>query len=282
MIRMNRRDFIVAAAAFAAGCSRDTGSSGGTMSEIEAAPLGIQLYTVRDLMAEDVAATLEFIAGVGYREVEFAGYFGRASAEIRQLLDASGLAAPSAHLGYEAFVADVSKVVEQAAAMGHEFIVVPSIPGDQRATLDDYSRHAENFNRWSEAANAAGLRFAYHNHDFEFGEIDGEVPYDRLLAETDPERVEMQLDLAWARAGDADALAYFEAWPGRFPLFHLKDFDGEESDIGTGSVDFDTILANANKAGLEHGFVERDHAADVRASVRRNYDSILPLWRQYM
>lgn len=254
------------------------------MGETGAPPLGIQLYTVRDLMAKDVAATLEFIASVGYREVEFAGYFGKSAAEIKRLLDRNGLSAPSAHLGYERFVEDASKVADEAAAMGHEFVVVPAIPGDQRASLDDYARHAENFNRWSEAANAAGLRFAYHNHEFEFGEIDGTIPYDKLLAETEPERVEMQLDLAWARAGDADALAYFEAWPGRFPLFHLKDFDanGEEADIGTGSVAFAAILERAGQAGLEHGFVERDHPDDVRASVRRNYDSILSLWRQYM
>src|SRR5690606_33093764 len=141
----------------------------------------------------------------------------------------------------------------------------------------DYRRHADNFNRWSEACRAAGLRFGYHNHDFEFGEIDGKLPYDVLLAATDPERVEMELDLAWTRAGGADAIGYFEAWPGRFPLCHIKDYaNGEEADVGTGDVAFESIFAAAEQAGLEHGFVERDHPADAGASVRRNFEVIQP------
>jgi sugar phosphate isomerase/epimerase len=158
------------------------------------------------------------------------------------------------------------------------------MPEDKRATLDDYRRQAVNFNRWGEACAAAGLRFGYHNHEFEFAEIDGVLPYDVLLSETDPERVEMELDLAWACAGNADALAYFKTWPGRFSLWHIKDLDenGEETDIGDGDVAFKSIFAQAERASLEHGFVERDHPADARQSIRRNYDAIHALWMKHM
>lgn len=251
---------------------------------IEAAPLGLQLYTVRDLMAKDLAGTLEFVASIGYREVEFAGYFDTTPRNVRRHVDAAGLRAPSAHIGYGDFAANVDGVIEHATAVGHEFVVVPAVPEDQRATLDDYLRHADNFNRWSEACRDGGLRFGYHNHDFEFNEIDGRIPYDVLLSETDSSRVEMELDLAWARAGNADPLKYFEAWPGRFPLCHIKDLDrnGEEADIGDGDVAFERIFGSAKQAGLKHGFVERDHPADARESIRQNFDAIHTLWTEYM
>ena len=279
---MDRRSFIIAAAAFAAGCSREPEQAGALMTT--AAPLGLQLYTVRDLMAEDLAGTLELVASIGYREVEFAGYFGTSPANIRRHLDAVGLGAPSAHIGYGDFAADVNGVIEHAASVGHDFVVVPAVPDDERGTLDDYLRHADNFNRWSEACRNAGLRFGYHNHDFEFAEIDGKIPYDVLLSETDPSRVEMELDLAWARAGNADPLKYFEAWPGRFPLCHIKDLDsnGEEADIGEGDVAFEKIFASAKQAGLQHGFVERDHPADARESIRQNFDAVNALWSEHM
>jgi sugar phosphate isomerase/epimerase len=279
---MDRRQFLLAAAVLAAGCSRKGDPVTGAATQ--SAPLGLQLYTVRDLMAEDVAATLALVAGIGYREVEFAGYFDWTPADMRRLLSDTGLAAPSTHIGYADFVADVSRVVEHAAALGHEFVVVPAVPEDERATLDDYLRHAENFNRWSEACGKAELRFGYHNHMYEFDPIDGRIPYDVLLSETDPKRVQMELDLAWATGGNADALAYFQAWPGRFPLCHLKDITEtrEETDIGAGNVAFAGILAQAEQAGLEHGFVERDHPADARVSIQHNFDSIDPLWAKHM
>jgi sugar phosphate isomerase/epimerase len=283
---MDRRSFIIAAAAFAAGCTREADQAGDEAGAAmtNAAPLGLQLYTVRDLMAEDLAATLELVASVGYREVEFAGYFNTSPEDVRRHLDAVGLRAPAAHIGYGEFAADVNGVIEHAAAVGHEFVVVPAVPDDKRGTLDDYLRHADNFNRWSEACRSAGLRFAYHNHDFEFGKIDGQIPYDVMLAETAPSRVEMELDLAWARAGNADPLKYFEAWPGRFPLCHIKDLNqnGEEADIGEGDVAFERIFASAKQAGLQHGFVERDHPADARESIRHNFEAISALWSEHM
>jgi sugar phosphate isomerase/epimerase len=298
---MDRRRFILAAAALAAACTREgpagngasgaaAGSDAGPRSDGEGwsphpaggRPLGLQLYTVRDLMAEDVAATLALVAEVGYLEVEFAGYFDRAPAEIRRLLDDAGLAAPSSHIGYDQFATGVDAVIEQAKAVGHEFVIVPWIDEQQR-TLDDWRRHAENFNRWGEACAQAGLKFGYHNHEFEFVETEGRIPYDLLLEETEPELVAMELDLAWARAGNADPVACFERWPGRFPLCHIKDYGGgAEVDIGEGDVDFARIFASRKTAGLVHGFVERDHPDDARASIRRNFEAIAPLWNEHL
>lgn len=300
---MDRRSFILAAAALAAACTRESSSGGGgggsgsaaasgadtqesAVPKIDGgngAPLGLQLYTVRDLMAEDVPATLALVAGIGYREVEFAGYFDVPPADLLRMLADAGLSAPSAHIGYQQLAAGADAVIEHAAAVGHDFVVLPAVPEDRRGSLDDYRRHAENFNRWAEAAAAAGLKFGYHNHSYEFEKVEGEIPYDLLLAETDPDRVLMELDLAWARGGNADALAYFEAWPGRFPLCHIKDYgNGEEVDIGEGDVDFERIFQHAATAGLKHGFVERDHPADARASIRRNYEAVAPLWSRYL
>ena len=279
---MNRREFILAAGTALTACSRP--ASAPTPSEgAAAAPLGLQLYTLRDLMAQDVAATLALVAETGFREVEFAGYFDHAPARMRALLDGAGLSAPSSHIGYAELLEDAARTIDHAAELGHAYIVVPYLDEGSRS-LDDYRRHGENFNRWAEACAAAGLQFGYHNHEFEFVETEGVIPYDLLLAETDPELVKMELDLAWAEKGGADAVAYFEAWPGRFPMVHLKDLDaaGQEVDIGTGSVDFERILAKAKLAGLRHGFVERDHAADPRLSIEHSFRAIQPVWSRSM
>jgi sugar phosphate isomerase/epimerase len=234
-------------------------------------------------MQKDVAATLELVADAGFQEVEFAGYFDHSPAELRKLLEDNGLAAPSTHIHIEEFAADVDGVIGHAKAMGHEFVVVPWIDEGSRS-LDDYHRHALNFNAWAAACAESGLGFAYHNHDFAFVADEGVTPYDVLLNETDPKLVKMELDLAWATKGGADPAALFEAWPGRFPMVHLKDLDkaGDEADIGTGGVAFDRILTHAGIAGIRHGFVERDNPDDPAVAVRRNHDAILPIWSRYM
>lgn len=279
---MDRRDFILAAAATVAACTRETDTAAPAPVSAAAA-LGLQLYTVRDLMAKDLPATLAMVADAGFQEVEFAGYFDQPPAELRQLLDDNGLAAPSTHIRMEEFAGDLDGVIEHAHQMGHDYVVVPWIDEGSRS-LDDYHRHALNFNAWAAACADAGLTFAYHNHDFEFVADEGVTPYDVLLNETDPALVKMELDLAWATKGGADPAALFEAWPGRFPMVHLKDLDkaGNEADIGAGGVAFGAILTHAAIAGIRHGFVERDNPDDPAAAIRRNHAAILPIWSRYM
>ena len=238
-------------------------------------PIGLQLYTVRDRMAVDVSGTLAAVAEIGYREVEFAGYFDHSPADVRAWLDATGLTAPSAHVPFEVVDGwEGGDWLEVATVLGHQYLVVPWIPPDRRQSLDDYRRLANTFNQLGAAANDAGIQFAYHNHDFEFGSLDGGVPFDVLLEETDPDLVRFQMDVFWTVNGGADPLRYFARYPGRFPSVHLKDrtVDGEMVDVGQGVIDFPAVMAVSHEAGIEHYFVEHDQPADSLASVRRSYD----------
>src|SRR5690606_35927112 len=130
--------------------------------------IGVQIYTVRDLMAQDMAGTLSAVARVGYQEVEFAGYFERSPAEVRRMLDDAGLAAPAAHVQLSAVRDDPGALIETAMGVGHQMLIVPWVSEAERATLDQWRALAETFNRFGQTCRDAGLRFAYHNHDFEF------------------------------------------------------------------------------------------------------------------
>ncbi|WP_456430202.1 sugar phosphate isomerase/epimerase family protein [Rhodocaloribacter sp.] len=278
---MNRRYFLRASAAALGGLAltgctrenpddaRETTTPGHRLERI-----GLQLYTVRTLMEQDFTGTLEKVAEIGYKEVEFAGYFGHGPEDVKALLGRLGLAAPSTHVPLTALAPDaLDATVANAVAMGHRYVVMAWLAEDQRASLDAYRRHAELFNRAGEACREAGLQFAYHNHDFEFVDIDGVRPYDLLLAETDPNLVKMELDLYWITKAGADPLAYFERHPGRFPLCHVKDMagGGEMTEVGAGTIDFATLFAHAGEAGLTHYFVEHDHPADPLASITASF-----------
>jgi sugar phosphate isomerase/epimerase len=234
---------------------------------------GLQLYTVRDLMEADVARTLEKVAAVGYREVEFAGYFGETPARLRGLLGSLGLTSPSTHLSLEALGPELGRTLDQAEAIGHRYLVVPSLDRKDRGTLDDYRRVAAALNRAGEAARSRGLLVAYHNHDFELRPIGGVLPYDVLLRETDPKLVYFEMDFYWMASGRADPLAYFDRHPGRFHLCHLKDMDrgGAMADVGSGRLDFPALLARRDQAGLRHFYVEHDRPRDPLASIRASY-----------
>lgn len=236
-------------------------------------PLGLQLYTLRSEMEKDVAATLDRVAEIGYREVEFAGYFGHAPAEIRGFLEAAGLRAPAAHVGPELVEEAWPETLEAALEAGHEYVVVPSVPASMRGSLDAWRRTAERFTRAAEEARAAGLRFAYHNHDFEFRELEGRIPMDVFLETADPDLVEMELDLFWIVHGGGDPLAFIERWAGRIPLVHVKDRtpDGRMVDVGAGAIDWAAIFRRRERAGIRHYFVEHDDPDGPFRSVTASY-----------
>jgi sugar phosphate isomerase/epimerase len=235
--------------------------------------LGLQLYTLRDLMERDVAGTLEAVAAVGYDEVEFAGYFDETPKRIRTLLDGAGLVAPSSHVPLADLTKHPERTFDAAEVIGHRYIVMPWLDPEDRRSLNDYRRVAEALNRAGELARARRLRVAYHNHDFELAPIDGVLPYDLLLSETDPALVWFEMDFYWMTRGGGDPLAYFGRHPGRFHLCHLKDMDrrGEMADVGAGRIDFRKILRKRAEAGLRHFYVEHDHPADPLASIRASY-----------
>ncbi len=287
---MDRRSFVKIAAGAAAGsmfglsCSKP-GPAGPAALAAEAAALrsldkiGVQLYTVRSLMAQDFSGTLEAVAAAGYETVEFAGYFDHSPEEVRDLLGRLGLAAPAAHISLDALREDLAGIIAMAQTVGHRYLIAPWLNPEQRASIDEYRKHAAFFNEIGTACNDAGLRFGWHNHDFEFAPIDGTVPFDVLLDETDPELVDFEMDLFWTVKGGSDPLAYFERNPGRFALCHVKDMaaDGAMVDVGAGEIDFKAIFARSEQAGLEHYFVEHDTPADPLASIKASYDHLAAL-----
>ncbi len=242
--------------------------------------IGVQLYTVRSLMADDVAGTLDAVAAIGYDEVEFAGYFGHEPALVRGWLDASGLAAPAAHVDLDAITGSALEAsIEAATVVGHRWLVVPWIP-DAMRTSDGYREVADLLNRAGNTSAAAGVRVGYHNHAFEFEALNGPsdadggtTGYSLLLEHLDPALVDLEIDLHWSAVGGADALELFAENPGRFPLCHVKDLtaDGRMADVGAGTIDWLGLFARSDEAGLVHYFVEHDQPGDALASIEASY-----------
>ena len=247
---------------------------------------GVQLYTVRDELQRDFRGTLTRIAALGYREVEFAGYFDESPPAIRTLLDGLGLIAPSAHVDDRLLGPDGQRIIDAALALGHRYLVFPWVDETQWRDLDGWKRRAEGFNRAGELCRRAGLQFCYHNHHFEFANIKGQRPYDLLLANCDAALVQMELDLCWAVAARQDPLQLLKAHPGRFPLVHLKqlkslpplnggdvlslkmdDAFARMTEVGPGAVDFAGLLADPASRGIQHFFVEHDQPAQALASI---------------
>jgi sugar phosphate isomerase/epimerase len=235
--------------------------------------IGMQLYTVRSSMQDNVERTLERVSQIGYDEVEFAGYFGRSPQQIRRILDDTGLGAPATHTPVEMLENEWEATVDLAAAAGHQYLVVAWIAPANRTSLDDYRHMADRFNRVGERAKAAGLTFGYHNHDFEFEPLEGQKPWDVLMEETDPALVKLELDLYWITKAGGDPFKYFREHPGRFPLVHVKDMatDGSMVDVGAGTIDFAALFAHSDQAGIRHYFVEHDNPGDPFESLAASY-----------
>jgi sugar phosphate isomerase/epimerase len=288
---MKRRDFIKtsAAAVLTSGSLLHMARAAG-QSKLD--KVGLQLYSVRGQMQEDFTGTLQRVAEAGYDQVEFAGYYDHSPKEIKALLDQLGLTAPACHSGYNTLIEDqLAQTIEAAKTIGHEYLIMPVPPPQPRPqpvsdstsapvqrrrweppsfTQDQVKNMADIFNRIGESCKKAGLRFAYHNHSMEFQEIEGSgIMYDLLLKETDPDLVDFEIDLGWAVVGGADPLAYFEQYPGRFKLFHVKDMNEENRSVavGKGKIDFASIFAQSKKAGVQYYIVEYEGREDPMASV---------------
>jgi sugar phosphate isomerase/epimerase len=225
---------------------------------------GIQLFTLRGAMADDPHRTLLALAGMGYGAVEFAGHHGVPPGELRGWLDELGLTAPSGHVPPHDFRDDPGPWIESAVTLGHDYLVLPWLAEEDRQTVEDYRGWARVLNRAGRAAREAGLRVAYHNHDFEFMPIDGVVPQELLMAETDPGLVDFELDFFWVRKAGRSIREVLNWAPERFTLAHIKDIDekGDMVDVGAGTIDFAGVLASPAAAHIRHPFVEHDNPPD--------------------
>ena len=250
--------------------------------------IGVQLYTVRDQMKADFDATLAKVAAIGYKEVEFAGYFGRTPQQVRAAIDKNGLSAPSTHVQYDELDEKFPSVIADSKVIGLDYIVCPWIPEELRKSPDIWKQASEKFNRCGEACKKAGLQFAYHNHWFEFLPTSGgKLPYDMLLEMCDKNLVKMEMDLCWITTAGGDPVKYFNRYPGRFPLVHVKDLKtlpkistggaqnfGDTVDlteVGSGIIDWKKIFAHSEKAGIKHYIVEHDHPKDAFQSIATSY-----------
>ena len=268
-----------AAGATAAGATAVANSAGGAaraagFTAPSANGVGVQLYTVRDLLQQDFEGTLEKVAQVGYRRVELAGMYDRKPEQVRAVLDRLQLTAPSAHVGANLLRQDMAQQIQIAKTLGHEYITAPSFPIPRTGgTEDAWKQAAAEFNRFGTACREAGLRFAYHNHNWELAPIaGGRSGLDVLLAETDPALVDFELDLYWAAHAGRDPLALFAQYPGRFTMWHVKDMREPQgakamAPVGQGTLDFRAMFAKAQQSGLRHFFVEHDNAAQTGGSL---------------
>jgi sugar phosphate isomerase/epimerase len=231
---------------------------------------GLQLYTVRDLLAADLDGTLRTVAEIGYREVELAGSTGASAQVMQATLKRHGLGLPSLHASYERLRADLEAVLEEARGVGAGFVVCPSIDADQRRTADDWKRACRWLGEIGRVARSHDLLLAYHNHDFEFVPFrNGMTPFQLMITETDPQDVKLEVDVYWVARAGLDPVQCLKDGQPRVLLVHLKDLgaDGSTTELGEGVLDTERIIRTALLAGAKHLFVEQDTSADPLRSV---------------
>jgi len=249
--------------------------------------IGLQLYTVRDALNKDLKGTLEEVSRIGYTWLEAAGYgdgkfYGLAPAEFKKMVVDLGMEVISSHAG---FTPEQSRqVIDAHLELGAGYLVYPWISMPEQPSRDDYRQSAELFNRLGEECNRAGLKFGYHNHDFEFVKIEDTTGYDIFLNETDQELVCFEADIYWMKYAGADPGDYFSNYPGRFDLWHVKDMEDSPersfAEIGTGVIDFKAMFKFKDEAGMSYFFVEQDTCKrDPLESITISYNNLRKIIR---
>jgi sugar phosphate isomerase/epimerase len=272
---MRRRDFIQRSVVASAGVlalpsilQRCASSKSASTGKNWKDSIGLQLYTLRDTITKDPKGDLTKVASFGYKELETFGYrdgkiFGMPFAEFGKFTKDLGMKVTSGHYGLDILRSDGwEKAVTDAKAIGQEYMICPYIQDTDRKSLDDYKKICESLNKAGEVCNRNGIRFGYHNHAFEFETMEGKIPYDMMLAELDPKKVGMEMDIFWVVNAKQDPLAYFKKYPGRFEQWHVKDMDKNDrmrnADVGTGTIDWKSIFAQAKLSGMKHFYVEQE------------------------
>ncbi|HZB87092.1 MAG TPA: TIM barrel protein [Terracidiphilus sp.] len=267
--RISRREFVrLGTGAFAAAATATLGARQAEGAQLHA-PIGLQLYSVRNLLPKDFDGTLRALHSAGYREVEAAGYYDKSAADFRHAMDAAGLRCISTHHDLQEWKQQGDQLIEYGHTLGLDYMICSSADGVHRhpaakgeLTLDDWRYVTDEWNRLGAKVKAAGMTFGIHNHIPEFANYGGTIVYDELLRLTDPKLVVFEMDCGWVTAAGHNPVDYLSKTPERFPLLHVKDMerrpDGKFHSVvmGTGVVDYHAILRAAT--GMKHYFIEQE------------------------
>ncbi len=252
-------------------------------------PIGLQLYSVREQLAQDYAGTLKEVASLGYQEVEGAGFNGHSPVEVKAVMQSAGLRCVSAHYPSAQLEKNLDAILSFHRELGTAKYIICSFPGFRPGsaaaslpfrsqvtafTLDDWKYNAEQFNTWGRKIQEAGFQFGYHNHTMEFKPQNGTVPYDLLLKSTDPKLVIMELDCGWVTVGGGSPEHYLRTYPNRIKMLHVKDFAKDAghtsvdnpppaAELGRGTADYPKIFAAVKPGAIQHMFVEQEAFPDL-------------------
>jgi len=276
-----RRDFLKISAAGMLGAVAlgPIACSSGAGNNRKSFGVGVQLYSIRDAMAEDVVGSLQKVSDMGYKNLELADYangkfYGYAPAEFKKIVNDMGMEVISSHAGVEATGItreNAQKMADDHAELGVKYCVQPWVNEEDR-NIESYKKMIAAWNEVGLVMKDVGIQFGYHNHNFEFKPMDGIIPYyDLFMKEMDADLITMELDLYWVTKAGQDPVEMFNKYPGRFQLLHFKDmgFDHEEpffdvvkddiTAVGAGLIDFKRIYEARETAGMKYMFVEDDN-----------------------
>ncbi len=323
---MKRRDFVKSAGIlssvslipFGGFAARDLDFYNDSLIE----EVGIQLFSVPLMLEKDFEKGIELLSNMGFKKLELygpypfssvsnkehwaaltprlgfsgSGYFGKTETEIKRILDKYGLSVPSIHTDLDTLENHMIDLAKAKDTLGFEYIVLPALPPEKRASMNDYRKTADLFNSIGKSARQAGLKFAYHNHGYGLNELEGQIPMQYLIENTDPDWVFLEMDLFWTTAGRAEPLEYLKNYPGRYHLMHVKDmkskqnFSGDGGDpgqwmelfpymcsAGEGVLDLEKIIPQAIESGVKHFIVEQDMVQDPAVALQKSIDYLKSL-----
>jgi sugar phosphate isomerase/epimerase len=284
--------------------------------------IGIQFFSLPKMLDENLTGALSILSKIGYKEAELygpypfsspsaierwnavtpslgfkgSGYFGHTAKEMKKLLQENGFSVPSIHTDLDTLQTRMNKLGEAAQILGNTYVVLPSIPAENRKTLDDYKKMAEAFNIIGESAKKEGIKFAYHNHGYGLKEVNGQIPLELIFSNTDPSLVFFEMDLYWTIAGGGDPILLLEKYKNRYPLMHVKDmmkkvhFSGDGGDpkqwielfpymttAGNGVLDLKSIITKAKENGTTHFIVEQDMVKEPEIALKKSFDYLASL-----
>jgi sugar phosphate isomerase/epimerase len=317
---MNRRNFIQASAALTTLGLLESNSLLANPALVT--KVGIQLFSLPKVLEKDFRGGVNMLSKMGYQEIEMygpfpfsaqkaidswaavtpylgfsgSGYFGLSAVEVKKIMDENKISVPAVHTDFETLRTRMSQLAEAAHTIGFKYVVLPSLPAENRKTLDDYKRTIDIFNEIGEQAVKSGLRFGYHNHGYGLQELDGKIPVQMIIENTDPKYVFLEMDLFWTVAGGVDPIAWLQKYPGRYKMMHVKNmkqkvkFSGDGGDsqqwielfpqmstADAGALDLKSILGAAKKSGVKHFFVEQDMVQQPEVALKKSIDYLKTL-----